>query len=66
MEQRQKRIAELKQLLVSPNGLAKIVELHKLVCGTDPRLDQSPYAVIEAIADCEYEKRTGKPFSCSP
>jgi hypothetical protein len=64
MQDRQKRILELRRLLVSPNGLARIVELHKSVCGTDPRMDQSPYTVIEAIADCEYEKRTGQPYHC--
>lgn len=62
MEIRAARIKELWDILVSPDGLAKIIELHKLVCGYYPRMEMSPYDIIDSLADCEYEQRTGQKF----
>jgi hypothetical protein len=42
MEIRQKRLDELRKVLLSPDGLAKIIELHLKTCGNHPRMELSP------------------------
>lgn len=60
MTEREARIEELRAILVTHDGLAKIIEIHVLVCGHYPRMELSPRAIIEAIADCEFEARIGR------
>ena len=64
METRAARIKELQDILLTRDGLAKVIELHKLVCGHYPRMELSPNQILVAIADCEYEQRTGQPVPC--
>jgi hypothetical protein len=60
MAEREARIKELRDVLTSPGGLAKVIETHVQVCGQHPRMELSPNAIIEAIVDCECDARVSQ------